>query len=36
MALPDRCPLCSAGRESQSVVTRHVYGDESASRAFFH
>lgn len=36
MALPDRCPLCSAGRESQSVVTRHVYGDASASRAFFH
>ncbi len=36
MALPDRCPLCSAGPESQSVVTSHVYGDTSASRAFFH
>ncbi len=36
MALPERCPLCSAGRESQSVVTRHVYGDVSASHAFFH
>jgi SAM-dependent methyltransferase len=36
MALPDRCPLCSAGLEAQSLVTRHVYGDGSASRAFFH
>lgn len=36
MALPDQCPLCSAGRESQSVVTRHVYGDISGVRAFFH
>lgn len=35
MALPDRCPLCSAGRESQSVVTRHVYGDVFGSHAFF-
>lgn len=36
MALPERCPLCSAGRESQSVVTRHVFGDVSGARAFFH
>lgn len=36
MALPDKCPLCSAGQELQSVVTPHVYGDTSASRAFFH
>ncbi len=36
MALPDRCPLCASSRESQSVVTSHVYGDASASRAFFH
>ncbi|CAM8663893.1 SmtA SAM-dependent methyltransferases [Oxalobacteraceae bacterium] len=35
MALPDRCPLCSAGQECQSVVTRHVFGDTSAARAFF-
>lgn len=36
MALPNQCPLCLAGHDAQSVVTRHVYGDESASRAFFH
>jgi SAM-dependent methyltransferase len=36
MALPDRCPLCSAGREAQSVVTLHVYGGGATSRAFFH
>lgn len=35
MALPNQCPLCLAGHDAQSVVTRHVYGDESASRAFF-
>lgn len=36
MALPEGCPLCSAGRELQSVVTGHVYGDATASRSFFH
>ena len=36
MALPERCPLCHAGREIQAVVTRHVYGSEAADRAFFH
>jgi SAM-dependent methyltransferase len=36
MALPDRCPLCGADARSQSVVTRHVYGDHEGERAFFH
>lgn len=37
MALPDKCPLCDAGRDKQSVITPHVYGS-SANRgnAFFH
>lgn len=34
MALPESCPLCTAEAKQQSVVTRHVYGDE-AGRAFF-
>ncbi len=34
MSLPAHCPLCAAGREKISVVTRHVYGDHSG-RAFF-
>jgi SAM-dependent methyltransferase len=36
MAVPDSCPLCGADAQSQSVVTRHVYGDREAVRAFFH
>lgn len=36
MALPDSCPLCAADAASQTVVTRHVYGDTQAARAFFH
>lgn len=36
MALPDKCPLCSASRELQSVVTPHVYGCGGGGRAFFH
>ena len=36
MALPENCPLCAAGGELQSVVTRHVYGDRGRKRAFFH
>lgn len=37
MALPTRCPLCSAGAEQQSVVTAHVYGwREAPRRAFFY
>lgn len=36
MALPEKCPLCCAGREKQNVVTPHVYGDTNHSRAFFH
>jgi SAM-dependent methyltransferase len=26
MALPEKCPLCSASREKQTVVTPHVFG----------
>ncbi len=37
MALPEKCPLCHAGREKQSVVTPHVYdGGEGRGHAFFH
>lgn len=36
MPLPQSCPLCQAGADQQGVVTRHVYGPESADRAFFH
>jgi len=36
MALPGACPLCAADAAGQSVVTRHVYGDSGATRAFFH
>ncbi len=37
MAIPEKCPLCNAGREAQSVVTPHVYGNGlGRSRAFFH
>ncbi len=36
MALPDRCPLCSAGSELQNVVTAHVYGAKAMGHAFFH
>ena len=37
MALPDRCPLCGAGRDQQTVVTPHVYGSSvDRSAAFFH
>lgn len=37
MALPERCPLCHAGFEKQSVATRHVYGSERGrGNAFFH
>lgn len=37
MSLPDKCPLCAAGCESQSVVTSHVYGGSSRQgNAFFH
>ncbi len=35
MALPERCPLCGDGRETQFAVTAHVYGDQERSRAFF-
>jgi len=34
--LPFECPLCLATQQFQSVVTGHVYGDNSNSRAFFH
>lgn len=36
MALPDRCPLCKAGPDAQSVVTPHVYGAMGGRSAFFH
>jgi SAM-dependent methyltransferase len=36
MALPCSCPLCGADAQSQTVVTRHVYGDREGERAFFH
>lgn len=37
MALPEKCPLCCAGRDRQSVVTPHVYGGEvEREHAFFH
>ena len=37
MSLPDKCPLCAAGRASQSVVTPHVYGGSvRQGNAFFH
>jgi SAM-dependent methyltransferase len=36
MTLPRSCPLCDCGLERQSVVTRHVYGDQNGARAFFH
>ena len=37
MGLPDKCPLCEAGREAQSVVTPHVFGAPQGRRhAFFH
>ena len=35
MALPEKCPLCSASIEMQTVVTPHVYGDESGLRVFY-
>ncbi len=35
MALPSNCPLCSADRSQLVVVTNHVYGDQTRSRAFF-
>lgn len=37
MSLPSKCPLCGEGRESQAVVTPHVYGWKDQPRhAFFH
>lgn len=35
MSLPTSCPLCTAGSQDQFVVTSHVFGDETHSRAFF-
>lgn len=35
MALPDACPLCQAGRDSQTVVTAHVYGSLEGGHAFY-
>jgi len=36
MAIPNNCPLCNAGKDHLKVVTSHVYGDNSNSRAFYH
>jgi len=36
VGLPNKCPLCNAGRESQSVVTSHVYGRKGNDHAFFY
>ena len=37
MALPEKCPLCHAVGEKQSVVTHHVYGGaKNQPRAFFY
>lgn len=37
MALPEKCTLCGAGQENQSVVTRHVYGGRAErGSSFFH
>lgn len=35
MAIPNNCPLCNAGKDSQQVVTSHVFGDKEHSRGFF-
>lgn len=36
MPLPEKCPLCLAGRELQTIVTAHVYGGKEKGNAFFH
>jgi SAM-dependent methyltransferase len=36
MPIPSKCPLCKCGSIDQSVVTPHVYGDVTKSRAFYH
>ena len=37
MSLPSACPLCKASSNMQSVVTPHVYGNDTKTcRAFFH
>jgi SAM-dependent methyltransferase len=35
MPIPTSCPLCKAGAVSQSVITRHVFGDKENNHAFF-
>lgn len=37
MSLPNKCPLCLAHQDQQSVVTTHVYGSTNPrARAFFY
>jgi len=37
MPLPKKCLLCNSGSSNQTVVTRHVYGqDQGRGHAFFH
>jgi SAM-dependent methyltransferase len=35
MPIPTICPLCNAGADQQFVVTPHVFGDLTKSKAFF-
>jgi SAM-dependent methyltransferase len=35
MALPEKCPLCAARADAQTVVTAHVYGAQGRRHAFF-
>lgn len=35
MSLPENCPLCSTGKERQSVVTHHVFGGYQEQAIFY-
>ncbi len=35
MPIPTNCPLCNANANDQGVVTPHVFGDNTKSKAFF-
>jgi SAM-dependent methyltransferase len=36
MPIPKACPLCAADAQKQTVVTPHVYGDNTSTHAFYH
>jgi 2-polyprenyl-3-methyl-5-hydroxy-6-metoxy-1,4-benzoquinol methylase len=36
MSLPQKCPLCQAVQDLQSVVTAHVYGGDNREHSFFY